>query len=141
LDGVVNTQHVRAILGVRESTCDSWEGASCTENCNVGRHLKSWTDRASFLWRDSEQWALFTHVAQYFVSHVLVTIFRYKLGGSCRMEPERTQRKLFWTFCMTLSNYVSYQTSYSVKQTTPTVQPEQVIFIRHTLQPVFCAPK
>jgi hypothetical protein len=34
------------------------------ENYSVVRHLKSWTARANFLWRDSEQWALFKHVAQ-----------------------------------------------------------------------------
>jgi hypothetical protein len=55
-----------AILGVRESTCDSWEGASCTKNYSVGRHVMLWTARANFLWRDSEQWALLKHVAQYF---------------------------------------------------------------------------
>jgi hypothetical protein len=60
LDGVVNKQNVRFWA------CDSWEGASCTENYSVGRHLKSWTARTNFLWRDSEQWVPFNHVAQYF---------------------------------------------------------------------------
>jgi hypothetical protein len=40
------------ILGIIESTCDSWEVASCTENYSVGRSLKSWTDKANFLLRE-----------------------------------------------------------------------------------------
>jgi hypothetical protein len=65
LDGVVNKQNVWAILAIRESSCVSWEGASCTKNYSVGCHLKSWTARANFLWRDIEQWVLFKHVVQY----------------------------------------------------------------------------
>jgi hypothetical protein len=48
------------------STCDLWEGASCTENYGVNYHLKSWTARANILWRDSEQWVLLKHFAQNF---------------------------------------------------------------------------
>jgi hypothetical protein len=40
LYGVVNKPNMRAILGIRKSTFDSWEGASCTENYNVGRNIK-----------------------------------------------------------------------------------------------------
>jgi hypothetical protein len=36
----------------------------------------------------------------------LLQVFRYKLNGSCRMEPGRTQRMLLWTFCMTHSTRV-----------------------------------
>jgi hypothetical protein len=63
-----------------ESTCDSWEGASCTENYSVGRCLKSWTARTNFLWGDSEQWALFKHVAQYFCA--LPSCYRFAVTNS-----------------------------------------------------------
>jgi hypothetical protein len=33
-----------------------------------------------------------------FVPHLLVQVCHYKLSGSCRMEPGRTQQILFWTF-------------------------------------------
>jgi hypothetical protein len=65
LDGVVNKQIVW-FGDIRESMGDSWEGATCTKNYNVGRHLKSWTARANFLSRDSEQWALLKLFAQCF---------------------------------------------------------------------------
>jgi hypothetical protein len=46
-----------------------------TENYSVGRHLKSWTARANFLWRDSEQWQLFTvsMLCNTFMPHLLAT--------------------------------------------------------------------
>jgi hypothetical protein len=47
LDGLVNKQI--AILGVRESMCDSYEGALYTEIYSVGHHLKSLLARANSL--------------------------------------------------------------------------------------------
>jgi hypothetical protein len=76
----------------------------------MGCHLNSWTARAIFLWRDSEQWALFKHVEQYLT--FLLQVCHYKLCGSCRMEPGRTQRMLFWNFCMTLLTHMSSQTDF-----------------------------
>jgi hypothetical protein len=77
-----------------------------------GRCLMSWTARANFLWRDSERWVLFKHVAEYFMPHL---VCRYKLSsGSCSMEPGRTQQMLFCTFCVTLSTCMSSQTDFLI---------------------------
>jgi hypothetical protein len=71
LMGHTSTWTVRLInkmcnFGRQRIRCDSWEGASCTETYSVSHHLKSWTARANFLWRDREQWAQFKHVVQCF---------------------------------------------------------------------------
>jgi hypothetical protein len=59
---------------VSENPCVTHEqGASCTENYSIGRHLKSWTARSNFLWEtvNSERYLSVLHNT--FVPRLLAT--------------------------------------------------------------------
>jgi hypothetical protein len=69
LDGVVNKHDMQ--LWVSENP------HVIQEKVHHAPHLKSWTARVNFLWRDSEQWALFKHVVQYFCASTFCYRFAF----------------------------------------------------------------
>jgi hypothetical protein len=66
----------------------------------------------------------FSMLPNTFVPQLLATGCRYKLSGSCRMEPGRTQRMLSWTFCITLSTRMSSQTYFLIVSHVERTPPE-----------------